>query len=391
MPNTRGWGAVGAAVALAILWIFFGERELLAAAVLLMTGLVVGVLLVRMASPQVQVSRRVAPEQVHEGDRAIVEIELAAPSTLRNIIVEDTVHGLGSARFAAGKVGAGAPLRARYEVLCRPRGVYAIGPAVVSSGDPLGLAEAGGNAGGEDRLVVFPAVEELIGAPAVRGQDPSVQASRPTQAPHGGEDFFTLREYQIGDDLRRVHWPSSAKRDEIMIRQLEVPWQSRALILLDRRRGVYAGEVFEHAVKGAASMLRHLHRGGFSPELWTGEHDGRSMTHSRYSAAMGTLATVQAGKFDLAAGVARLRSSSIGGGALIVVTGEPDDSVSAAYRHLARAFARSFVFAVAPEGSGLLTLLRRAGVTAIAAPSDEDWATAWKEATESTWSTASVG
>jgi len=276
-------------------------------------------------------------------------------------------------------------------VLCRPRGVYSIGPALVSSGDPLGLAEAGGRAGSEDRLVVFPAVEDLIGSPAVRGQDPSVQASRPTQAPHGGEDFFTLREYQIGDDLRRVHWPSSAKRDELMIRQLEVPWQSRALILLDRRQEVYGGEDFEHAVKGAASMLRHLHRGGFSPELWTGEHVGRSMTHVRYSASMGVLATVQAGRFDLGAGVARLRSSSIGGGALIVVTGNPDDSVSAAYRHLARAFARSFVFAVTPEGSDVLSLLRRAGVTAVAAPPDEGWASPWKEATESAWSTASVG
>ncbi len=49
----------------------------------------------------------------------------------------------------------------------------------------------------------------------------------------GGEDFFTLRDYEDGDDLRKVHWPSSAKRDRLMIRQLEMPWQSRALIVLD--------------------------------------------------------------------------------------------------------------------------------------------------------------
>jgi uncharacterized protein (DUF58 family) len=375
-----------------VLWFVFGERELLAAALLLAVGTLVGILMVRLATPRVDVSRRVSPEQVHEGDRAIVEVAISAPTTLRNVIVEDTVDGLGSARFAASRVGAKSPLTARYEVLCRPRGVYTIGPAVVASGDPLGLAEAGGETGAIDRLVVFPSVEDLEGFPLVRGQDPSLQASRPTFAPHGGEDFFTLREYQVGDDMRRVHWPSSAKRDDLMIRQLEVPWQSRALILLDRRHTAYEGaDEFEHAVRGAASVLRHLQKGGFNPELWTGEHQGRSLTHTKYSSAMGALATVQPGHIDLAAGVARLRSSSIGGGALLFVTGDPDDSVAAAYRHLSRSFTKSVILAVTREDRSTLNMFRRGGAITVIADPDDDWATAWKEASETAWSTVSAG
>ena len=61
-------------------------------------------------------------------------------------------------------------------------------------------------------------------------------ASRPEFSRRGGEDFYTLRSYQEGDDLRRVHWASSAKLDELMIRQMETPWQSRALVFFDVRR-----------------------------------------------------------------------------------------------------------------------------------------------------------
>ena len=165
--------------------------------------------------------------------------------------MEDTVHGLGVARFAAAATSPGQRLVARYEVYCRARGIYPVGPAEVAVADPFGLTERRAALGSVDRLTVYPAVEPLTGFPAVRGLDPAVQSTHPTFAPQGGEDFFTLREYQIGDDLRKVHWPSSAKRDELMIKQLEVPWQARALVLLDQRAERYpSAEAFEHAVRG---------------------------------------------------------------------------------------------------------------------------------------------
>jgi uncharacterized protein (DUF58 family) len=70
-----------------------------------------------------------------------------------------------------------------------------------------------------------------------------------------GEDFYALRAYQQGDDLRRVHWPSTARRDEIMIRQNEVPWQGRATIVLDLRARLHTDASLEAAVSAAASVI----------------------------------------------------------------------------------------------------------------------------------------
>ena len=294
MPTSRGWAAAGVSGALLLLWAGFGEIELLATALFLLLAVAGGVAFVRAGTARLEVGRRIYPAQAHEGDQVTVEVTLLAAGKARHLTVEDTVHGLGVARFAAAATTPGQHLVARYEVFCRARGIYPVGPAEVAVADPFALTERRVALGGADRLTVYPAVEPLTGFPAVRGLDPAVQSTHPTFAPQGGEDFFTLREYQIGDDLRKVHWPSSAKRDELMIKQLEVPWQARALVLLDQRAERYpTPEAFEHAVRGAASVVTHLYRGGFSPELWTGERAPGLRSDSRFTQAMEVLASVQ--------------------------------------------------------------------------------------------------
>jgi uncharacterized protein (DUF58 family) len=393
MPTTRGWAALGVAAALAILWIGFGEYELLGTAVFLAVATLIGVLFVRYATPRVEVARRLYPSQVHEGDQVVVEVDLVTTRRVSNLSVEDTVHGLGVARFAAARSAANQPLVARYEVFCRSRGVYQVGPAVVGVSDPMTLAERNAPAGTPDRLTVYPSVEDLAGFPAVRGYDPAVQSTRPTFSPHGGEDFFTLREYQVGDDLRKVHWPSSAKRDELMIKQLEIPWQARALVLLDQRAERYpTAEAFEQAVRGAASVVSHLYAGGFSPELWAGERAPGLRSGSRYTQAMEMLATLQpAEHLDLRSTVARLRRGGVGGGALVIITGIPDEGALAAYRVLAKDFTRTVAMAVTPPSADAMLMFQRAGAVTVAVGPEAPWAPAWRTAMELSWSTASAG
>ena len=394
MPTIRGWAALGAALALVVLWVAFGEQLLLAAAAFLLLAVAVGVIHVRRTVPRVAVERRISPSQVHDGDRAIVEIAMTGRRRVHHVNVEDVVQGLGAAAFTADVVDTDDPVVARYEVLCRPRGVYKVGPAAVTVRDPLAMAESGGTAGRTDRLVVYPAVEEFDGLPIVRGQDPTVNTSQANFSQTGGEDFFTLREYQQGDDLRRVHWPSSAKRDELMIRQLEMPWQSRALVLLDPRVGSYSGtEAFEHAVRGAASAMRHLFQSGFSPTLWTGVSEGTTVASiEAYALGMEELATVQAVEdVDLRKLVGRMRRSGLSGGALIMVTGAPDDSDLAVFRLLSRDYVKTVAMTVAQkENEGILQLRRAGAITVLAAPG-ATWAPAWREAMETAWSTATPG
>ncbi len=59
----------------------------------------------------------------------------------------------------------------------------------------------------------------------------------------------------MGDDLRRVHWPSTARRDELTVRQDERHQQGRTTVLLDVRRAVHTDVSFERAVSAAASLL----------------------------------------------------------------------------------------------------------------------------------------
>lgn len=394
MPTLRGWAALGAALALILLWIGFGEQLLLALAAFLLIAVVLGSLYVRRAGLNVAMARIVSPIQVHDGDRAIVDVTMTSSRRLHEAVVEDVVHGLGAASFDAGRVKPATPMVARYEVLCRPRGIYKLGPATVRVRDPLDLAEYAVGAGKADRLVVYPRIETLEGLPTVRGQDPNVNTATASFSLTGGEDFFTLREYQQGDDLRRVHWPSSARRDRLMIKQLEMPWQSRALLLLDPRSQNYqTPEAFEHAVRGAASALAHLFRHGYSPTLWVGEPEVTTVSSSHlYTMAMEQLATIATSRsIDLRAAVGRMRRSGMAGGALVLVTGRPDDSHLAVYRTLGRDFVRTLVMSVTEDQNDAILQFRAAGAVTVQSASTSKWAPAWQEAMERAWHSATAG
>ncbi len=394
MPTLRGWAALGAAFALGILWVGFGERLLLGAALFLLAAVVFGMFYVRSSAPRARLSRHISPVQVHDGDRAIVQLSLVSGRRLHSAIVEDVVHSLGTASFVAERVTESDPMTARYEVLCKPRGVYKVGPAIVKVRDPMALAESVSAGRRADRLVVFPTVESLNGLPVVRGQDPNVNSARANFSHSGGDDFFTLREYQRGDDLRRVHWPSSAYRDELMIKQLEMPWQSRALVLLDIRSDSYTTpEAFEHAVRGTASALRHLYRHGFSPTLWAGHARGTPVaTTQAYALAMEELATVQtAGDLDFGTLMGRLRREGLAGGALVMVTGILDSDGVAVFKTLSRDYYKTIVMTVSERENTALSQVQRAGAVAVASGPASKWAPAWKDAMEKTWSTASAG
>ncbi len=391
MPTTRGWAGLGAAVALAVLWVAFGEQMLLGAAAFLTLTVAFGTLYVRRIVPRVTVTRTLSPDQVHDGDRALVTVSLVADRALSHTHVTDTVEGLGAAEFVADRVAPRDPLVGRYEIMCRPRGVYRVGPTDVRVRDPFGMAESGGSAGRVDRLVVYPAIEPLEGLPVVRGQDPSVATSRARFSQTAGEDFFTLREYQQGDDLRRVHWPSSAKRDELMIRQLEMPWQSRALVLLDPDANHYPHpDSFEHAVRGAASAMHHLFASGFSPTLWTGRVETTTVgSMETYGMAMEELALVQASAaLDLQSSVGKMRRRGMAGGALVLVTGRVGDSHLALYRSLGRDYTRTVLLAVSDDRNEAVMRFRHAGAVTVLAPRGTRWASAWQEAMERSWSSA---
>ena len=114
---------------------------------------------------------------------------------------------------------------------------------------------------GADRLVVLPRVVALQGLPAVFGRGAEAAGAAPARQGTGLADVL-VRPYQQGDELRRVHWRSTARHDELMVRQEERPWRGGTTVLLDRRdaahRGRGPGASLEYAISLVASISRHL-------------------------------------------------------------------------------------------------------------------------------------
>src|SRR3989442_3503504 len=109
-------------------------------------------------------------------------------------------------------------------------------------------------------LVVYPEVEDLepwrLG---IQGQGSGESAARHLH--RSAAEFYTMREYVTGDDLRRIHWPSVARTGQLMIRQDESTRRSTATLFLDNRSaalGTNRAPGFERAVSVAASIGRVL-------------------------------------------------------------------------------------------------------------------------------------
>jgi uncharacterized protein (DUF58 family) len=138
--------------------------------------------------------------------------------------------------------------------------------------DPFGLCELTRTVPSVDHLVVIPQVHPL---PIIRlaGEYAGAGESHARSVAVHGDDDAATREYRYGDDLRRVHWRSTARTGELMVRREEQPWESRATILLDTRSRAHRGEgptaSFEWAVSTVSSISEHLLHSGYKVRLVT--------------------------------------------------------------------------------------------------------------------------
>jgi len=330
--------AAGAAALLAggrILGIF--ELYVLAAGA---AGLVVvAAITVRGRGLDLEASRSVHPTRIHVGTDSRVELAVTNLGNRRSpvvavrdtfALVASTSAGAGSeacaqrqARFLLAPVAAGRQERARYRLPADRRGIFAVGPLEAEVSDAFGLWSRVTTVAPSIELTVYPAVEELAPAGHSRGDDPTSGAPRPATVGPNGEDLYGLRPYEMGDDLRRVHWPSTARTGELVVRQLELPWQGRTTVLLDIRASVHSEATLETAVSAAASILAAAWARGALVRLTTtdGTDSGSAAGHAHFEAVMEHLAVVGRGRADgLGAVLGALHRAGNGGGLTIVTT-----------------------------------------------------------------------
>lgn len=389
MPTRRGWAVLGLAVGLVILWTLLGEREVLGTGLVLGIPILLGVAWLRFGRVDIPVGRHMNPEWVQEGDDVVVTLELTNGGRLPlvGVSVTDAIHGIGLSSVTVARLPGRTTARVPYRTTMNRRGVFRVGPAQLSISDPLGLVARGANVGSHDTLIVYPRVDPLRGHPTVRGRDPSIQASRPEFSARGGEDFFTIREYRHGDDLRRVHWKTTARRDELMIRQFETPWQSRGLLILDTRAEVYDFDTFETAVRGAASAYLHLTRLGFELDVLVGAQHLRHLDHGPEVPVLAAFAGVEPSPaLDLEAVSLRLRRRFLGG-LLVVVTGTLDDHSGAALASLGPDFESVLLLSSNREPLGPLPSLRTPLGVAVCPPGGT-WTEPWDRMQGRSWLSA---
>jgi uncharacterized protein (DUF58 family) len=208
--------------------------------------------------------------RTQEGDRLTVEVLLTARRRVSTFILEDRVpERLGNpVRVPITKLSAGSSTSHTYGLQCTRRGVYQVGPLVAIGGDPLGLTQRETLVAEPFELLVHPRVELVSDRPLTRQfEDPPIRPPVSKPWPSGLE-FYGMREYTPGDDLRRVVWRAAARTGKIMVREAEQGITDHVTIMLDTDRGRHSrdgeglSESFETGIRAAASLgVRHLREG----------------------------------------------------------------------------------------------------------------------------------
>ncbi|MFF5566795.1 DUF58 domain-containing protein [Streptomyces sp. NPDC012623] len=274
--TTRGRSFLAAGVAAGVCAYVLGQSDLLRVGFLLAALPLICVAVLYRTRYRVAGSRRLTPSRVSAGSEARVRLRMDNVTRLPTglLMLQDHVpYVLGPRpRFVLDRVEPGGRREVSYRVRSDLRGRYPLGPLQLRLSDPFGMCELTRSFSAYDILTVIPRTEPL---PPVRlgGQSAGYGEGRQRSPALAGEDDVIPRGYRYGDDLRRVHWRSTARYGELMVRREEQPQRAGCTVLLDTRRAGYLGSgpdsPFEWAVSGAASAVVHMLERGFAVRLLT--------------------------------------------------------------------------------------------------------------------------
>ena len=255
----RGRAVLALGVLCWIVAVVFGSPALYPVAAGLVIVVPLAVAWVRITVRQPRVRRSWRHENLFErGDvRIDLVLEREPGVPLPNVVAYEQVGRVGDeeVELRAGRRGSHS---GSYRLHDLPRGRHRFAPLRLSIADPFGLAETSLALDEQQSLVVYPRLTELDqlffdgGAGADHGR--RLLLRRPV-----GFDLHSVRDYQQGESLRRVHWPSTARRGALMVKELEDSPRDEVAVLLDGDPAAVAGaspdSSFDVAVRVAGSIL----------------------------------------------------------------------------------------------------------------------------------------
>lgn len=335
---------------------------LLAYATVAMIG--VGLYLARRRRP-VTAARSELNRRARVGQTLPVELVLSATGKVTSFRIEEQLpETLGrSVVVPVSSIRPGSDLTHRYTIRPALRGIFTVGPLTAEFTDPMGLAKRRQELVGTTEIIVHPNVEEVLDRPLTRAfEDPPMRPPRSRPWPEGFE-FYGMRDYVPGDDLRRVVWRAFGRTERLLVREFEQGISDRIAIVLDTDESWhspgYPSDTFETAVRIAASVgVRHI-RDGMTVRLETNYDPlGRFRGPRARLPFLDELARARTGREPLAEAMARLARSGRRDDHVVLVTSHFDAQSAASANLLVNDGASITVCAIVWEESDPVTLRR---------------------------------
>ena len=410
-PTARGTALVGLGAVTVAVGTLLGVRLMVQVGALMLLAVAAGltVLLLEARSQErgaLRLTRHVVPHPVTVAQPAVVRVEVTTSGGPRRL------ERLQIAERAARELSGPGALRAKvqrstgrlalsYQVVPQRRGRWPVGPLEVRRRDLFGVAHWSGPLGDPMLVAVRPTVTplSLTDRSASTDVDRAAAGARTPAA-----DDASLRDYRAGDDLRRVHWRSSARRGELMVRQDERAGRRPSSVLLDLPVEDAAGE---WTIAVGASIAMALVAAGHHVRILGGDVLGAATDHHRPDTDGRTMNALLDQTVDLTlpshqgeriawllAAVDTLSMQAGGAELVFAVVGavEPHDLTALArigqathgWAMVRTGPVRGSGDAMAtPDETRTLEALRRAGWTACAVRPGEDVATCWQRLLDS--------
>lgn len=248
-----------------------------------MFALLVSTTLVGYASPRFALrglsAMRSHPLALREGDLLTVKVLLknTAWVSRRMVEVEDSVPlaepGRQHPLSFIGHIGARNKRQFSYDLPCDLRGEHILGPLTLRSGFPLGLwIQARQLPETVSRILVYPRTFAVAAFPLTASGQVPLRGINTVPKTGGSEDFFGTREYRSGDSPRFIHWRSTARHGELIVKEFETRAATEVNVVLDldgqAHYGIGKQNTFEYAVKIGASISEHALKQGHDVQLF---------------------------------------------------------------------------------------------------------------------------
>ncbi|GAA3941396.1 DUF58 domain-containing protein [Microbacterium soli] len=267
--TARGWASLLSGLLLIVVANLVSARPLVHLGVLLIALPLLSLVTVRLPRRRGTVTRQISTDllTVGETSRVTVRFDLYAfgiPTGIWSDTLPSAVRGSATGDYPEDAL--------RYDLEGVHRGISTLGPLLLHTTDPFGLARRRQEFGGTRTITVIPQTVALAPLPTRIGAAGGSAQTRSTRLGQGADDLIP-RPYSSGDSRRRIHWRATAHRGDLMVRQEEAESSPDALVVLDRaadrwaRPGEEPDPAFECAVTLCASAALRLAQDGYSVDV----------------------------------------------------------------------------------------------------------------------------